>query len=221
MENPAEKPEKSFSPGVAIDGARVRAIREAKKLTQLYVANVVGVTTDTISRWENNRYPSIKRDNAEKLAGALEVDLPEILKSEEVTAPVESATKIEEISTPRGNGKKRAALLLITMLLLMAAGFLIFSRLSPNPVAMRKLPRYGAPAEIIPVQIKVSRTSANSGGFIIREHFPPGWRLVAALPSTVNGAGNCRRGKMAYSRRRWSRFRLLYSAGEPLGRPEQ
>jgi len=89
MENSAEKQEKSLSPSVAVDGARVRGIRETNKLTQLYVANVVGVTTDTISRWENNRYPTIKRDNAEKLAIALEVDLAEILKSEESPAAAE------------------------------------------------------------------------------------------------------------------------------------
>jgi len=70
MENVPEKTEKSTPPGVAIDGTKAKNIREAKKFTQLYVANVVGVTTDTISRWENNRYPSIRRDNAEKLVAA-------------------------------------------------------------------------------------------------------------------------------------------------------
>ena len=45
---------------VKIDGARVRRLREQKGLTQLYVATAVQVTTDTISRWENKRYPSIK-----------------------------------------------------------------------------------------------------------------------------------------------------------------
>jgi transcriptional regulator with XRE-family HTH domain len=176
MDNSTEKQEKSFSPGVTINGARVRAIREEKKLTQLYVSNVVGVTTDTISRWENNRYPTIRRDNAEKLAGALEVELSEIFETVESVAPA------EETPPPRENVKRRAALLILALLLVAAAGLLIFSRLSPHPVAMRKLPRFGAPGAIIPVQIKVSRTSANSGGFIIRERFPPGWRLVASLP---------------------------------------
>jgi transcriptional regulator with XRE-family HTH domain len=176
MEDSVEKPEKTFSPGVAIDGAMVRAIREEKKLTQLYVASVVGVTTDTISRWENNRYPTVRRENAEKLAGALEVELPEILTNWARTAPV------QEIPSPRGNGKRNAALLLLAFILVAVAGLFIFSRLSLHPVAARKLPRFGAPGEIIPVQIKVSRTSANSGGFIIRERFPPGWRLVASLP---------------------------------------
>ena len=66
-----EKMEKVPPPGVAVDGTKVRTIREGKKLTQLYVASVVGVTTDTISRWENNRYPTRKRDNAQKVAGAI------------------------------------------------------------------------------------------------------------------------------------------------------
>jgi len=64
---------------VKIDGSKVRAIREAKGLTQLYVATAVEVTTDTVSRWENKRYPSIKKENGIKLADALEVELDEIL----------------------------------------------------------------------------------------------------------------------------------------------
>ena len=64
---------------VKIDGSKVRAIREAKGLTQLYVATAVEVTTDTVSRWENKRYPSVKKENGIKLAKALEVELDEIL----------------------------------------------------------------------------------------------------------------------------------------------
>ena len=63
---------------VKIDGSKVRSLREAKGLTQLYIATVVGVTTDTISRWENKRYPSIKEENALKLAESLEVSLDEM-----------------------------------------------------------------------------------------------------------------------------------------------
>src|SRR6185369_18076233 len=92
IEQNTEKAEKSPAPVVSIDGNKIRTIREANKLTQLYVASVVGVTTDTISRWENNRYPSIKRDNALRLAGALEVDLAAILKEEEPATPSAEAT---------------------------------------------------------------------------------------------------------------------------------
>ena len=73
---------------VKIDGSRVRSLREAKGLTQLYIATVVEVTTDTISRWENKRYPSIKEENGLKLAEALEVTLDDILEKEEKTAKI-------------------------------------------------------------------------------------------------------------------------------------
>ena len=55
MEQTTGSFDKSAQAIVPLDGLRARKIRETKKLTQLYVANVVGVTTDTISRWENNR----------------------------------------------------------------------------------------------------------------------------------------------------------------------
>jgi|GEM_PF-181654 len=74
------KPLAGGVPMVAINGAAIRRIREEKGLTQLYVATVVGVTTDTISRWENRRYPNIKKENALKLAEALESGLAEILE---------------------------------------------------------------------------------------------------------------------------------------------
>lgn len=73
------KPLAGGIPMVSIDGAMIRRIREEKGLTQLYVATVVGVTTDTISRWENRRYPNIKKENALKLAEALEIQLSDIL----------------------------------------------------------------------------------------------------------------------------------------------
>ncbi|MBE0595835.1 MAG: helix-turn-helix transcriptional regulator, partial [Desulfuromonadales bacterium] len=76
-----------LNPTVCLDGTAIRRIREEKKLTQLYVAKVVGVTTDTVSRWENNRYPSIKRDNALKLAEALEVSLADILQKPPAEPP--------------------------------------------------------------------------------------------------------------------------------------
>ncbi|WP_028580844.1 helix-turn-helix transcriptional regulator [Desulfogranum japonicum] len=90
---------------VQIDGDAVRSLREEKGLTQLYLATVVGVTTDTISRWENRKYPSIKFENAEKLAQALEVEIDQILdadneekyeEQEEQTTDVESPEILQE-----------------------------------------------------------------------------------------------------------------------------
>ena len=182
MENSAENQEKSLSTGVAIDGAKVRIIRETNKLTQLYVANVVGVTTDTISRWENNRYPTIKRDNAEKLAMALDVELVEILKSEE--------NPTAEVETPLPHEKRllRMTLLLIGVVLLIVATAFIFRHLATHPVAIRKLPRFGAPGEVIPVQIKVIRKSQDISGFILKERLPDGWRLIASSPPAAAGS---------------------------------
>ena len=68
---------------IRIDGSKIRQIREQKGLTQLYVATAVDVTTDTVSRWENKRYPSIKKENGQKLAEALEVELEAILETDE------------------------------------------------------------------------------------------------------------------------------------------
>jgi transcriptional regulator with XRE-family HTH domain len=185
MENVPEKMEKSTPPSVAIDGTKIKNIREAKKLTQLYVASVVGVTTDTISRWENNRYPTIRRDNAEKLASALEVDLAEILRLEE------QAEEILELSPPPEKrpvtGQRFVLLLLPVAVLIVLAGFFMFRQTGAPPVAERWLPRFGAPGEIIPVQIKVNRKESGARGFIVKEQLPAGWRLMSAVPPVVTG----------------------------------
>jgi transcriptional regulator with XRE-family HTH domain len=82
----------SSNSSVDVNGNAIRLIREQKGLTQLYLATVVGVTTDTISRWENRRYPSIKLENARKLAEALEVSLEELL---EPVAPAAGAAEAD------------------------------------------------------------------------------------------------------------------------------
>jgi transcriptional regulator with XRE-family HTH domain len=185
MENILGKVEKSPVPVVAIDGVKAKAIRETKKLTQLYVASVVGVTTDTISRWENNRYPTIKRDNAEKLASALEVELAEILRQEEAVEPVAEAPP-----PPERSGHRRAWLIAcaVTALLAVAAVFL-FRQTLPAPMATRWLPRFGAPGAVIPVQIRISRRDAAGTGLIVKERLPAEWKLVSAHPPAATGQG--------------------------------
>jgi transcriptional regulator with XRE-family HTH domain len=79
------------SGSVDINGNKIRLLREQNDLTQLYLATVVGVTTDTISRWENRRYPSIKLENARKLADALGVPLEELLEEKEHDGSVDTA----------------------------------------------------------------------------------------------------------------------------------
>jgi transcriptional regulator with XRE-family HTH domain len=178
MENRDVTTEKSPLPVVAIDGAKIRTVREAQKLTQLYVANVVGVTTDTISRWENNRYPTIRRDNAEKLASALEVDLAVILRDEE--RGEEGA--VAPLSPEKTGRSRRGALVIGAVAILVALLVLFYRQLAAVPLAERDLPSYGAPGKTIPVQIKVDRRNYGSDGFVVKEGLPPGWRFVASLP---------------------------------------
>ena len=180
MEQASEKNDRLAASYLAVDGSLIRGIREAKKLTQLYVANVVGVTTDTISRWENNRYPSIKRENAEKLASALEVDLVDILRQEEAGDASEPA--------PPAPTVRSARLLLLSglgALALLCLGVYLFSKQTATAAtATRWAPRLAAPGEIIPVQVKVTRQKGENAGFILKEKLPDGFRLVSALPAT-------------------------------------
>jgi len=188
MEQDLLKNEKGVPPSAAIDGGRIRAVREAKKLTQLYVANVVGVTTDTISRWENNRYPTIRRDNAEKLADALEVELGEILRQEDMPADQPAAAPAPPAPPPR-----RWNLLLLALVPVLTLAVFFGSRFRvAAPQAVRWAPHFAAPGEIVPIQIKITRTAADSSGFIVKEQLPAGWRLVSALPgnAAVDPAGS-------------------------------
>ncbi|MCD6186685.1 MAG: helix-turn-helix transcriptional regulator [Desulfuromusa sp.] len=166
-------------PAVAIDGNVIRRIREEKRLTQLYIAKVVGVTTDTVSRWENNRYPTILRDNALKLAEGLEVDLAEILKKEEVADNPDA-----EMS--RKSKKQNWIYFLLLFGVTLAA--LVFLLLPPDPPsavpvlqAKRFLPPFAAPGSRILIQVKLSAEKPLRG-MILKETFPPRWHLIESEP---------------------------------------
>lgn len=166
-----------LNPTVCLDGTAIRRIREEKKLTQFYVAKVVGVTTDTVSRWENNRYPSIKRDNALRLAEALEVRLEEVLQK-----PAE-----EPVALPQASFRPKRPVVPIVAglaLLLLAAGFWLFRLPGGPPTGLRAerlLPVYAAPGTVVPVRVRLS-VEDGMKGVILREHFPPGWKLIEASP---------------------------------------
>jgi len=172
---------------VCIDATEVKRIREGKQLTQFYVSKVVGVTTDTISRWENNRYPTIRRENALKLAEALEVPLADILlKPAEESIPGELPAQ-----------KMSPVLWFIIVALILVVVFVLFSFFARSPslpasvTAERILPDFAGPGSSIPVQIRLTHR-AKSGGIIVREYFPKGWKLVQANPpasslDNVNG----------------------------------
>lgn len=182
----------TYPPTVCLDGSAVRRIREEKRLTQLYVAKVVGVTTDTISRWENNRYPTVRRENLFKLAEALESSARLLVKRE--IFDEESSGDSEAVDSPAVTEKKSPSLGLfvslgggILLLILAFASYRLLGSSSPPPTfatnftAKRVLPRFAAPGMIIPVRLRLNVDDATKR-YIIREHFPPGWEVIESSP---------------------------------------
>jgi len=183
--NPIRYDDKSST--VCLDATEVKRIREGQQLTQFYVSKVVGVTTDTISRWENNRYPTIRRENALKLAEALDVPLGDLLLKP-VEEPAEEKLVVQ---------KKSPAFWFMTIILPLVALFVLFSLLGKSPslpasvTSERILPDFAGPGSTIPVQIRMTHRE-KSEGIILREYFPKGWKIVQANPPTssldnVNG----------------------------------
>jgi len=204
-------------PTVCLDGTAVRRIREEKKLTQLYVAKVVGVTTDTISRWENNRYPSIKRENALRLAEALEAPVEDILQGGT------GACTVPELPPPPPRRLLYRAVSVILALFALTAGFYLQQRQqtpADSLLAERGLPNFAAPGSVIPVQVRLDPGSEMKG-FILREHFPPGWQLIEASPppsSLDNEEGTARWIVKPGEERRLIAYLLRVDAGAELGR---
>lgn len=185
-------------PMTRIDGDKIRALRESKDLTQLYMATVVGVTTDTISRWENRRYPSIKRENALKLAEALEVELTDILEAEPVVPePGPGKTALEQDSKKTAEPIKwQGPALGLALILLLVLGAAFWFRQSPEnpppppaPITVQRLLPAHTPAGIpFPVIIKITGKAPDSSSLIIKETLPPGCVPVQSVPllSSVN-----------------------------------
>ncbi len=172
--------EKTFpqDPNLKIDGEVIRRLREEQGLTQLYVAKVVGVTSDTISRWENNRYPSIKTANARRLAAALEVEVEAIVQQsadEDIAQPPEPVQQkhLSKIKVVLFG----IAIIVVTMALMLV--WRLLSAPSPDVRAERLLPSYAAPGTEVPVKLTFTGSAAR---IVVREQIPTGWELVAALP---------------------------------------
>ncbi len=171
------------SNSVDINGDKIRRLREQKELTQLYLATVVGVTTDTISRWENRRYPSIRIENARKLAEALGVSLEELLDepAETVPAPVEVAPgqqgRDEEVPEaapgPRGSWfhqkKMLIALAGAVAVACAAAVFFLAGVWHSGVRAIRVLPPHTAPNVPFPVLVYASGEADADSTLLIRE----------------------------------------------------
>ncbi len=162
-------------PTVRLDGNAARRIREEKGLTQLYVAEVVGVSADTVSRWENNRTASVRRDNAEALARALEVPVDALLGATDPARP--------------GPARRRWRPWAVAAMLVALAAALWWG-LGPAgaPVhAVRRLPPYTPPGTEVPVLV---RLGTGTGRVVVRETLPEGWRLVRAVPQPDRPPGD-------------------------------
>lgn len=188
---------------VKIDGARIRAIREEKGLTQLYVATAVEVTTDTVSRWENKRYPTIKKENGLKLAEALEVELNEILDfAEPAPQPAERdiRTADELVETPSSvkgiykgadspawhNKPGHLSIVVLILVLIGAAWLALRYFTSQQPATRTMVSRIVSPHFIagkpLPVFLKVTNPSAEEVSIILKEDLPPGTTLGGSFP---------------------------------------
>jgi len=180
---------------IRIDGAKVRRLREGRGLTQLYVATAVEVTTDTISRWENRRYPTIKRENGLRLAAALEVELEEILEK-----PTEAAGSMEESSqqppaTRAGIPLKKYNLFLnigLAFMVPVVTGLMIMKYRSGTDEiqieATRSLPAACAPGLSFPVIIEVH--TSQEMPLLIRENVPAGVEILKSVPDAPSRSGN-------------------------------
>ncbi len=172
---------------IKIDGEKIKALREQQGLTQLYMATAVGVTTDTISRWENKRYPTIKEENAEKLAEALEVEVAEILLAEEQ----EDSATIEQVSSPdfQAPHRRRVSIPFIvasTLILLFIGSivaFVLFNKSVDFKLsAVRIMPERALPNTPFPVIIKVHHTGDEPLSIILKESLPSGSIVLETSP---------------------------------------
>lgn len=174
---------------VKIDGGKVKQLREQKGLTQLYVATVVQVTTDTISRWENKRYPTIKKENGLRLAEALEVELDDILEThpaEEQKPETEAEATSPPITAPKRSLTTRWPLLLLTLGLVLLGTpigwYYLHQDAPPGITARRILPRQCTANQPFPVTIEITGPEAMPVTLILKEQLPEAIAVLTAEP---------------------------------------
>lgn len=183
-------------PMVKIDGKKIRLLREEKGLTQLYLATAVEVTTDTISRWENRRYPAVKRENALKLAEALEVALEVILDEDAKKEPDPAKSQPDKAEEHREKPQK-SLLVWLSISGFVVAAFLCFWWLTSGGTghvsAVRVLPGHTPPEQPFPVVIKLKVLEAKSASLIVKESAPVATEVVQTLSATPAGDGEKKR----------------------------
>lgn len=175
---------------VEIDGHKIKQLRESQGLTQLYIATVVEVTTDTISRWENKRYPSIKRENALKLAEALEVELDDILlKEKESTDALDEAPESQLAENKLYSSKVYATIaIFIVILSVSIVGILHFRKAQPIVQAQRIMPSNTITGLPFPIVIKVHSSHSGPISLILKEKLPENCEILVTSPLVASSA---------------------------------
>ncbi len=185
---------------VKVDGSKIKHLREGQGLTQLYLATAVHVTTDTISRWENKRYPSIKKENGIKLAEALNVQLEDLLEENEANEPpplptlqggiidAPAITTRSYISRIRKFWPFLIVLLTLFLILLAFAWLSLFSSPELPITAERNAPEHCIAGQPFPVIIKITGAPEDKQtAIIIRENLPVNATIVKVSPEVVAG----------------------------------
>ncbi len=174
---------------IKIDGHKVKELRENQGLTQLYLATAVEVTTDTISRWENKRYPSIKKENGLKLAETLGVALEDILEMEKEPEPL-SDSQQPETTLPKGNKNKYILpFFLVVIVISLIGGYLYFKREKmPVILAHRILPERTIAGLPFPVVVKVD-IQPEALALILKETLPKKALILASSPEVAMNSG--------------------------------
>lgn len=182
---------------IKVDGAKIKHLREDQGLTQLYLATAVHVTTDTISRWENKRYPSIKKENGLKLAEALNVQLEDIMEEGLAADPafMQAPAVAETIPTPAGTKSKSKTWPFIALsaiflcILAIVAWYSLNSSSELTITAERNAPEHCIAGQPFPVLIRVSGAPEDkSTSVIIRENLPANATVVKISPE-IAGSG--------------------------------
>jgi len=212
---------------IKIDGEKIKQLRERQGLTQLYMATAVEVTTDTISRWENKRYPTIKEENGQKLAEALGVSLQEILLDDPEPEPAPAAEEndgtssdpVTESAPPLHSEKPRknfSFLIASVILFLIAAAVYVFL---PSPFlakinAVRTMPIRTIPGSPFPVVVEITTSVDTPLSVILKESLPPGTEIIDIAPDNGVSSGN-RQIKWLKKIGNSERFSYLIKINEP------
>jgi transcriptional regulator with XRE-family HTH domain len=199
---------------VRVNAGKIKFIRESKGLTQLYVATALGVATDTVSRWENAKYPTVKWENVEGLAKALDVDVAELLEPEE-----EGSGEALPGEGPAAGSHKRIFLVVsLAVLVLLAVGLFISNtrRETANITATRFLPMHITPGQPFPVVVRVESNGAQPFTFILEEKLPENFSVVRSLPEVASVASGDNTVKWIGSSRQ-TPFFLAYLVKTPSG----